>query len=690
MNKNPDYSSIEQLWKSLVEPADYDAAEHLWKMLPGVYRERDEPHQDVTRQKGDLKLYLEALAVILDQIKGNLDQRLRDTSPLTCQKWLLPYFADMLDVRPLSPDIEGQRQEIANAIRWRQRKGTVAACVEIAEAVGQMPIIAYEGHNSVATTAQPGYRQPTMEELGEPSWQDKPKIPSYTAARPGTPAVTVDFRKPSFPTKVEEHKPTPLSVKSHFGNEEVVWQRENAPHGVPCHSENGYRDVSMRTVDMRTPNWREGHHHPKRLRLYTSIPEGFIQAEVGVGINKNAVELVMMPMDPPDNPSAWKQSTAKDGYQFYCCADVNTHLITVGRFGPENFEYVCIEERHLPALANKNDNISHDLIIRRTLVSKRLHQPVSGWQLPEKWNEAWQENDYLLQWERRFVPKQNEKGEWHTSIRGGTWNITEGKPGNAGASLTGRKHLKVERRWPTLLNKLVIDRPENNYSHIVEAKQLVLPNEFSVHAEFIMLSKIAANNLQLNVESYTLPPTSQLRLKPAHLKATDSLIQNIEAIDLVVELEYCTVNSDWHCDELRASDSILLGDLTKTNTLRLRYSCAPQLKKNNMPDHWRIHNRSVNTYPPELHHQMIDGSGYHKLDESEFDQHGYGVLHQGVHPAIRYGAEDGGELGAYHHRHYCSRQDAITAKLIEYLPVGIKPVLIVDQHWQPPIEQPKQ
>ncbi|NNK00749.1 MAG: hypothetical protein HKP58_10080, partial [Desulfatitalea sp.] len=49
------------------------------------------------------------------------------------------------------------------------------------------------------------------------------------------------------------------------------------------------------------------------------------------------------------------------------------------------------------------------------------------------------------------------------------------------------------------------------------------------------------------------------------------------------------------------------------------------------------------------------------------------------------GAEDGGELGAYHHRRYCGRQDAVVEKLKAFLPVGTIPVLIVDPVWPPPI-----
>ena len=46
--------------------------------------------------------------------------------------------------------------------------------------------------------------------------------------------------------------------------------------------------------------------------------------------------------------------------------------------------------------------------------------------------------------------------------------------------------------------------------------------------------------------------------------------------------------------------------------------------------------------------------------------------------AIRFGAEDGSEMGAYHHRYYSLKWEAVLDKMREFLPVGIDPVLIQD------------
>lgn len=55
---------------------------------------------------------------------------------------------------------------------------------------------------------------------------------------------------------------------------------------------------------------------------------------------------------------------------------------------------------------------------------------------------------------------------------------------------------------------------------------------------------------------------------------------------------------------------------------------------------------------------------------------GCGVLAPDAPESLRSGAEDGGELGAYHHRRYVLRERAIVSKLEEYLPLGSRVVVI--------------
>jgi hypothetical protein len=64
--------------------------------------------------------------------------------------------------------------------------------------------------------------------------------------------------------------------------------------------------------------------------------------------------------------------------------------------------------------------------------------------------------------------------------------------------------------------------------------------------------------------------------------------------------------------------------------------------------------------------------------EAKFGDLDYGVLSLLTSDAIRFGAEDGGEMGAYHHKYYSLRTEAVLEKMREFLPVGIEPVLLQD------------
>jgi hypothetical protein len=61
-----------------------------------------------------------------------------------------------------------------------------------------------------------------------------------------------------------------------------------------------------------------------------------------------------------------------------------------------------------------------------------------------------------------------------------------------------------------------------------------------------------------------------------------------------------------------------------------------------------------------------------------YGEYGCGVLHPATSDKVRFGAEDGGEMGAYHGRRYSAGDNAIMNKLEDYLPVGMEAVLIPD------------
>jgi hypothetical protein len=57
---------------------------------------------------------------------------------------------------------------------------------------------------------------------------------------------------------------------------------------------------------------------------------------------------------------------------------------------------------------------------------------------------------------------------------------------------------------------------------------------------------------------------------------------------------------------------------------------------------------------------------------------GFGVLDVASPVAIRAGAEDGGEMGAFHRLAFTLEREAIETKVTRHLPLGVRPVVVVD------------
>ena len=253
------------------------AGRQLFELLPEVYRSRDTIGPEA---RGDLACYLDACGHLLDLIRRTLDQRLADIFPGDSaeepagQTWLLPYIADLLDVRMVSPDEAGRREEVANAVAWRQRKGTLKVLEQIAEQVGRLEVELQEGWKRVATTPRVGLPLLPAKALGECQvFDDFKQHPNWAARHPGLNSAMVDLRYPSRAMQLDDTTQNPAAKQTNFGGTTVWWRQVN-PHGAPCFP-GSYEDITRRTVDVRTPSWRQGHHHPKRALLHAPPPWGF-------------------------------------------------------------------------------------------------------------------------------------------------------------------------------------------------------------------------------------------------------------------------------------------------------------------------------------------------------------------------------------------------------------------------------
>src|SRR5512140_2588182 len=249
----------------------------LFESLPEVYRTRDHPESvdGALDQEGDLARYLDACGHLLDRIAATLRQRLRDTTPDECQPWLLPYFAALVGGRLCSPDEQGRRGEVSSAIAWRQAKGTLACVDSIAQTIASTATEVQEAWKRVIVTPRIG--EPVLSAVAYGEADDIPlRTPDAdvdllaAAAHPGLPMGTVDFRRPS---RAVQTQPSNAAARSLSAAGTLIFWRTANPHGNPC-SPGGFDDHSARTVDLRSPTWKAGFYHPKRLLLYMPQPRG--------------------------------------------------------------------------------------------------------------------------------------------------------------------------------------------------------------------------------------------------------------------------------------------------------------------------------------------------------------------------------------------------------------------------------
>ncbi|MBI5936917.1 MAG: phage tail protein [Betaproteobacteria bacterium] len=561
----------------------------LKEWLPAVWRERDET--------GDLADLLAVYGELLDAFHETLEQRLHDSFPDRdadghhCQDWLLPYFAQLLDVRLVSPDEDGRRAELADAVAWRQRKGTRVSIERIAEAVGRFEVEIQEGWKRVAIT--PRVDRPLLPESAygeEPIPSNAP--PAERARHPALPAATVDLRYCSRAVRCEASDPA--AHETTFAGESIPWRQANR-HGLPCtlngqqphlisHTPNSFQDVSRRTVDLRTPNWRRGHAHPRRVPLFHAPQEGFFSSRY-LSLSWSAIEAKVIEFAGTD-VSGWSDAQA------------TVHTIDATVDG----EAVAILE----------------ISLRKT-----------------RWN------DMDLPW---------------VAVRG----LTDAP---------------LRLRGVFTLEQAAVYRFEN----------LWLDNKAQIDAGAAQLVNCAARQFKVTTAERDAPVIS----------ARACLFKKIEATRGLVQLEYVTVIDTLLAEHLRASDAILLPPLRKDTVDDdvpaagcIRYSRVPYLPEPAVPSEPYDPDEPWLDNDPDW---RADGQRSSLLCYADscttarplfwnlsFGQPGCGVLHPDAKAAFRFGAEDGGEMGACHDLRYTLREQAVLDKLAEFLPVGMEAVLVAD------------
>ena len=125
------------------------ATADLYDLLPAIYRIRD------AEDGGALEALTAVLAAEADVVDRDIEGLYDDLFIETCRPWVVPYIADLLDVRGLyavAPGTASQRAYVANTIGYRRRKGTLAVLEQLAYDVTGWRAKAVEFFQLLATT----------------------------------------------------------------------------------------------------------------------------------------------------------------------------------------------------------------------------------------------------------------------------------------------------------------------------------------------------------------------------------------------------------------------------------------------------------------------------------------------------------------------------------------------------------
>lgn len=129
-------------------------ADRLYELLPAVYRQRD------AERGWPLKAFLRVIAEQVDVVEDDVAQLYENWFIETCEDWVVPYLGDLIGYRPVHEAGEPgdpatasgrdrnktlvPRREVANTVRYRRRKGTLALLELLARDVADWPARAVE------------------------------------------------------------------------------------------------------------------------------------------------------------------------------------------------------------------------------------------------------------------------------------------------------------------------------------------------------------------------------------------------------------------------------------------------------------------------------------------------------------------------------------------------------------------
>jgi hypothetical protein len=127
--------------------------DRLYHLLPPLYQQRD------AAQGYPLRQLLQVIATQVNLIEADIAHLYDDWFIETCDDWVVPYIGDLIGHRsiqrtddPATAAVLVQRQDVANTLDYRRRKGTLALLEEMASSATEWPARVVECARSVGLT----------------------------------------------------------------------------------------------------------------------------------------------------------------------------------------------------------------------------------------------------------------------------------------------------------------------------------------------------------------------------------------------------------------------------------------------------------------------------------------------------------------------------------------------------------
>jgi hypothetical protein len=130
-------------------------ADTLYAMLPTIHRARDlDAARQLGQATGPLRQLIGLIAEQLTLIEADIDQLYDDQFIETCAPWVVPYLGDLVGYLPIRTSGAAviPRSEVANTIRWRRAKGALRSIEGVARDVSGRDAVGVEYFRRLAVT----------------------------------------------------------------------------------------------------------------------------------------------------------------------------------------------------------------------------------------------------------------------------------------------------------------------------------------------------------------------------------------------------------------------------------------------------------------------------------------------------------------------------------------------------------